>query len=128
VTRVYRAAVLLLFALMALAVMQYLSGRFARRDVVQGVEAVQAHLYGDGGEATFRQRLAAGFHLQDPELQWWGRVVSDFYGIVQVTLVAREGEREVTCVWKIALLSGDLSPENPEAVALLRFLAAGNRG
>lgn len=119
----YRAAIVLLFAMMALAAMSYLSGRFAQGDVEKAVAAVQAHLYGEGGEAALREWLGQGYGLTHPELRWGGRVTSDFYGVVQVTLVARETGRAVEFVWEMGLISGELVPKNEAAAALLRLAA-----
>jgi len=124
-SRAYRAAIVVLFAMMALAAMSYLSKRFAHGDVEKGVAAVQEHLYGAGGEAAFRERVGAEYGLPHPELRWWGKVTSNFYGVVQVTLVAEEaGHEEKKFVWEIGLISGDLVPKNDAAAALLHLLAS----
>jgi len=120
--RAYRATVVVLFAMMALAAMSYLSNRFAKGDVEKAVAAVQAHLYGARGEAAFREILGEKYGLVHPELRWWGRVTSNFYGVVKVTLVAKGGDREEEFVWEIGLVSGDLVPKNDAAAGLLRVL------
>jgi len=121
--RAYRAIVVVVFAMMALTVMSYLSERFAHGDVEKAVAAVQDHLYGADGEAAFRERLAQQYGLTDPELRWWGKVTSNFYGVVQVTLVAAAPGREEEFVWEIGLMSGDLVPKNDAAASLLRRVA-----
>jgi hypothetical protein len=122
--RAYRATIVVLFAMMALTAMSYLSARFAKGDVEKAVAAVQAHLYGAGGEAAFRDRLGEEYRLARPELRWWGRVSSNFYGVVQVTLVAAEAGHEEEFVWEIGLISGDLVPKNDAAARLLRLVAS----
>jgi hypothetical protein len=124
--RAYRAAIVVLFAMMALTAMSYLSSRFARGDREKGVAAVQDHLYAGGGEAAFRDLLAKEYGLADPQLRWWGRVTSNFYGVVQVTLVAQGAGQEQEFVWEIGLISGDLVPKNDAAASLLQRLAQAN--
>lgn len=121
--RSYRVIVIVLFAMMAFTVMSYLSERFEQGDIEKAVTAVQAHLYGDNGEAAFRERLGQQFGLTDPELRWWGRLVSNFYGVVQVTLVARDGDQKKEFVWEMGLVSGDLVPKNEAAATLMHILA-----
>jgi len=120
--RAYRATIVVLFAMMAVAAMSYLSNRFAKGDVEKAVAAVQEHLYGVGGEAAFRERVGAEYGLAHPELRWWGKVTSNFYGVVQVTLVAGGGGHEEEFIWEIGLISGDLVPKNDAAAGLLRLL------
>jgi len=126
--RAYRAIVVVLFAMMALAAMSYLSNRFAKGDVEKAVAAVQDHLYGARGEAAFRELLREEYGLAHPELRWWGRVTSNFYGVVRVTLVAEGGGHEEEFVWEIGLISGDLMPKNDAAARLLRLLGPADGG
>jgi len=113
------AATLLLVALAAAASL-YLSRSYHHADVRHGVEAVQAHLYGEVGEARLIQLLESRFDLKHPRLEWRGRVTSNVYGVVEVTLTARDAAREVRCVWEMGLISGDLAPRNDPGATLLR--------
>lgn len=105
---------------MAGAASLYLSRSYRHADVRHGVEAVQAHLYGEVGEARLAQLLESRFDLQQPRLEWRGRVTSNVYGVVEVVLTARDASREVRCVWEMGLVSGDLAARNDAAAALLR--------
>ncbi len=114
----------LLLVIMAGAVSLYLSRSYGHADVRHGVEAVQAHLYGEAGEARLIRLLASHFDLQRPSLEWRGRVTSNVYGVVEVTLTARDASREVRCVWEMGLVSGELAARNGAAATLLRAVAA----
>ncbi len=115
-----RTLTTLLLIVAAGAVSLYLSRSYRHADVRHGVEAVQAHLYGEGGEAHLISLLETHFHLQSPRLEWRGRVVSNVYGVVEVVLTARDATREVRCVWEMGLVSGDLVARNEAAATLLR--------
>jgi hypothetical protein len=125
----YRTVVVVTFAILALATMSYLSGRFAKGDAKQAVEAVQDHLrFAAGGESAVRGLLADRYGMASPELSWWGRITSSFYGVVQVTLVAREADREVEFIWELGLISGELVPKNDNAAVLLRSVESDDDG
>ncbi len=118
---------LLLLGLVALALgaSAYLSRSYARGDVRRGVRAVRGHLEAAcGGEAGLRRLIAERFGLARPRLTWRGRVVSDFYGVVEVDLVAEGSGGSRTFVWEMGLVSGDLAPRNEAAAALLRAAEA----
>jgi hypothetical protein len=119
-SRIYRTVVIVTFAMLALVTMSYLSGSFAKGDAKRAVEAVQDHLMAGGGEAAVRAVLADRYGMANPELSWWGRITSNFYGIVRVTLVAKEAGREEEFVWEFGLVSGELAPKNDNAAVLLR--------
>ena len=113
----------LLCIVLAAAASLYLSRSYRHADLRHGVEAVQAHLYGETGEARLIQLLESRFHLHNPRLEWRGRVTSKVYGVVEVTLTARDASREVRCIWEMGLVSGDLAPRNDAAATLLRAVA-----
>lgn len=126
-----RTLSLVLCAVLAVAASLMLSRGYQHADVRHGVEAVQAHLYRDGGEARLVQLLEASFELQRPSLEWRGRVVSNVYGVVEVTLTARDRAHAVGCVWEMGLISGELVARNDAAATLLRAVvpvAAGDGG
>jgi len=114
----------LLCIVLAAAASLYLSRSYSHADVRHGVEAVQAHLYGEVGEARLIQLLESHFDLRRPRLEWRGRVTSKVYGVVEVTLTARDTSREVRCIWEMGLVSGDLAPRNDAAATLLRAISA----
>jgi hypothetical protein len=118
--RPYRIVVVVTFAMLALATMSYLARSFAKGDSKRAVEAVQDHLQAIGGEAAIRKVLSDRYHMAAPELSWWGRVTSNFYGVVRVTLVAKEADREEQFVWEFGLISGELVPKNDAAAELLQ--------
>lgn len=113
---------------MAGATSLYLSRSYRHADVRHGVEAVQAHLYGEVGEARLAQLLESRFDLQQPRLEWRGRVTSNVYGVVEVILTARDANHEVRCVWEMGLVSGDLAARNAAAAVLLRAASPATKG
>jgi len=120
-SRLYRTVVVVIFAMLALVTMGYLSGRFAEGDTKRAVEAVQDHLMAAGGEeSALRTVLSDHYGMANPELSWWGRITSNFYGVVRVTLVAKEAGREEEFAWEFGLVSGELVPKNDNAAVLLR--------
>jgi len=125
-----RTVATLFVAISAFAASFYLARAYRQADVRHGVAAVQAHLYGDGGEPHLIQLLTATFDLHEPRLAWRGRVTSDTYGVVEVVLTARDAVRAVRCVWEMGLISGELVARNEQAATLLRSAptAAGGRG
>ncbi len=113
---------------MAGAASLYLSRSYNHADVRHAVEAVQAHLYGEVGEARLVQLLESHFDLQRPSLEWRGQVTSNVYGMVEVILTARDTSREVRCVWEMGLISGELVAHNDAAATLLRAVMPAAEG
>jgi hypothetical protein len=122
--RVYRTVVVVAFAILAVFTMSYLSGSFAKGDRKRAVEAVRAHLMAGGSDAAVRAVLADRFGMANPELSWWGKITSNFYGVVRVTLIAKEAGRVEEFVWEFGLISGKLVPKNDNAAALLHAIDA----
>ena len=120
--RVYRTVVIVAFAILAVFTMTYLSGSFAKGDEKRAVEAVRDHLMPGGDEAAVRAVLADRYGMANPELSWWGKITSNFYGVVRVTLVAKEAGREEEFVWEFGLVSGELAPKNDNAAVLSRTI------